>query len=158
VRQQKNQNLPIRSAREEYARSAARQALFNMETLIASHLSDATWTGQTARLFIPIVVTNARLLSASYDSSDIDREAQLTKIDFRPIQAAAFNHSEILRWGASYDKELVYIGRPPNGSFSSSDDRYKGSHNKTVFVVTKDYLVAFITKFMKAHCFSGEAY
>ena len=157
-RQQKNQKLPIRSAREEYARGAARQALFNMETLIASHLSDPTWTGQAARLFIPIVVTNARLLSASYDSPDIDREAQLTKVNFQPIQAAAFNHAEILRWGASYDKELAHVGRPHDGTSFCGDNRYKGSHNKTVFIVTKDHLVAFINTLMKAPCFSGEVY
>ena len=104
--------------------------------------------GESYRLFIPIIVTNARLLSASYKISDIDQDARLTRLNLQPIQAAALNHAEVLKWGSSYEKEIEHIGQPTAGILFRDDTRYKGSHNKTVFIVTKSNLVNFINKFM----------
>jgi hypothetical protein len=148
-RQQKEKTLPVRSSREEYVRNALRQALFNTETLIHSHLTDPTWKGQAHRIFIPVVVTNTRLLSGVYSSSDIDDDAKLTEIDLNPIQVAAFNHAEILKWGSTYEKELVHIGQPAWGQRMMDDVRYKGTHDKTVFIVAKDHLHHFIDSFIK---------
>jgi hypothetical protein len=143
----KNIVLPVRSAREDLARSAIRQALFNLEILIhAQLLNDETWKGQSHRIFIPVIVTNASLFSCTYDSSDIDSNADLTKIILKPISVAAFNHSEILRWGHQYENNLSHIGKPAFGMQFHDDERFKDTHNKTVFVVSKNHLLSFIDK------------
>jgi hypothetical protein len=59
--------IPSRSAREEYVHNAVRQSLFNIETLIHSQLKDKDWCGVSHRIFMPIIVTNARLLAATYN-------------------------------------------------------------------------------------------
>lgn len=141
-------SLPVRSSRDEYLRAAARQALFNMETLIHSHLSDTTWQGVSHRIFIPVIATNARLLSGTYSSSDIDNDARLAQIDLQPIPIAAFNHAEVLRCGIDYKEILSHIGWPAWGHQFRDDERYKGSHNKTVFIVHKDHLLDFIDQMM----------
>lgn len=133
--------LPIRSTREELVRSAIRQALFNTEILINNQLNDENWKGQAHRIFIPIIVTNTSLFSCSYSPTDIDSQADLTKITMKPIVSAAFNHSEILRWGTHYEKTFEHIGQR-----LTDDTRFKGSHNKTVFVVSKEYLLTFMNQ------------
>jgi hypothetical protein len=143
----KNIMLPVRSAREDLARSAIRQALFNLEILMHDQLlNDGTWRGQSHRIFIPVVVTNAPLLCCTYDASDINSNADLTKIALKPITAAAFNHSEILRWGHHYEDTLSHIGNPAFGMRFHDDERFKDTHNKTVFVVSKNHLLSFIDK------------
>ncbi|CUI18023.1 hypothetical protein PNK_2429 [Candidatus Protochlamydia naegleriophila] len=144
----KNIMLPLRSTREDLARSAIRQALFNLEILMHDQLlNDETWRGQSHRIFIPVVVTNAQLFCCTYEASDINSNADLTKIVLKPITAAAFNHSEILRWGHHYENNLCHIGNPAHISeIRNNDERFKDTHNKTVFVVSKNYLVAFIDK------------
>ncbi len=96
------------------------------------------------RTFIPVIVTNAKLLSGTYNSSDINNDASLTKIDLQPIPVAAINHAEILKWGDSYKSTVSHIGQPMWRNMHMDDERYKGSHNKTVFVVLKDSLLNFI--------------
>lgn len=141
----KNILLPLRSAREDLARSAIRQALFNLEILIhAQLLSDDTWKGLSHRVFIPVVITNAPLFSCFYDASDINANADLTKITLKPIDAVAFNHSEILRWGRQYENNLLHIGKPACGMQFLDDERFKNTHNKTVFIVSKTHLLTFI--------------
>lgn len=144
----KNIMLPVRSAREDLARSAIRQALFNLEILMHDQLlNDETWRGQSHRIFIPVVVTNALLFCCTYDASDINSNADLTKIALKPITAAAFNHSEILRWGHHYENNLSHIGNPAHVSeIRNDDERFKDSHNKTVFIVSKKHLLALIDK------------
>ncbi|OJU80678.1 MAG: hypothetical protein BGO10_02560 [Chlamydia sp. 32-24] len=140
----KSQNiLPVRSSRDELVRTALRQALFNIESLIHSHLNDDSW-GAPHRIFIPIIVTNAKLLSGRYDGSDVDSKVNLNKITLTPIKVAAFNHSEILRWGNDYEKILPHIGQPAYSNQFRDDDRFRGSHNKTVFILSKDHLLSFI--------------
>lgn len=144
----KNIMLPVRSAREDLARSAIRQALFNLEILMHDHLlNDETWRGQSHRIFIPVVVTNAPLFCCTYDASDINSNADLTKIALKPITTAAFNHSEILRWGHHYENNLCHVGNPAHISeIRNNDERFKDTHNRTVFVVSKNHLLAFIDK------------
>lgn len=146
-RQEKNNKtshlvLPKRSTREDVVESAVRQALFNTELLIRHHLFDNNW--KENRIFLPIVVTNAPLLSGTYSSRDIDSQVNLKKIDLKPIESAAFNHSEILRWGPGYEKTLQHIGLPAGGRNLIGDTRFRGSHDKTVFVVSKNHLLTFI--------------
>ncbi len=143
----KNITLPVRSARDELARSAIRQVLFNLEILMHDQiLNDDTWKGQSHRIFIPVIVTNASLFSCTYNPSDIDSKADLTKIALTPITAAAFNHSEILRWGHHYEDTLSHIGNTAFGMRFHDDERFKDTHNKTVFVVSKNHLLSFIDK------------
>ena len=147
-RQQKKPNLPIRSSRDEYMRNFLRQALFNTEILLhnQSNAPDRQKQGYQAfnQAFIPIIVTNAKLLSGTYSRSDIDNNAKLTKIEIEPIEVAAFNHAEILRWGKDYEQIIAHNGQPAHGNRLCDDERYMGSHNKTVFVVSKDHLLKFI--------------
>jgi hypothetical protein len=144
----KNIMLPVRSAREDLVRSAIRQALFNLEILIQDQLlNDETWRGQSHRIFIPVVVTNAPLFCCTYDTSDMNSNADLTKFTLEPITAAAFNHSEILRWGHHYKNILSHIGNPAHVSeIRNDDERFKDTHNKTVFIVSKSHLLPFIDK------------
>lgn len=144
----KNIVLPVRSAREDLARSAIRQALFNLEILMHDQLlNDHTWRGPSHRIFIPVIVTNAPLFSCTYDASDINSNADLTKIALKPITIAAFNHSEILRWGHHYENNLCHKGNPAHISeIRNDDERFKDTHNKTVFVVSKNHLLPFIDK------------
>jgi len=144
-----NLDLPMRSTREDLVRSAVRQTLFNTEILIHHQLREGSWKGQGHRIFIPIIVTNASLFSGSYSPIDINTQADLTKITLKPIVSAAFNHSEILRWGPHYEKTLEHIGQPAWGTRISDDTRFKGSHNKTVFVVNKSHIVSFINTFIQ---------
>jgi len=143
-RQQKKPNLPIRSSREEYVHSFMRQALFNMEVLLHNRFSDPDRKKQRFQTFIPIIVTNARLLSGVYEKSSIDTDAKLIKIEPKPIGVAALNHAEILKWGANYEHTITHNGRPAHGARIIDDERYIGSHLKTVFIVSKDHLLKFI--------------
>ncbi len=137
--------LPIRSQREEYVHNAVRQALFNTEVLIHDHLNDRTWTGQAHRVFIPVIVTNARLLSATYTKADINDQARLIKfINIEPVPFSAINHTEILRSGSNFEDQIDHVGIPPSGPLNMSDERFKGTHNKTVFVVNKSHILDFI--------------
>ncbi len=141
---QKKPNLPIRSTRDEYVRNFLRQALFNTEILLHNQFNSPNRQKQGYRAFIPLIVTNAKLLSGTYSRSDIDNNAKLTKIEIEPIEVAAFNHAEILRWGKDYEQIIIHNGQPAHGNRLCDDERYKGSHNKTVFVVSKDHLLKFI--------------
>jgi len=142
-----NLALPIRSTREDLVRSAIRQALFNTEILIHNQLNDNSWKGQSHRIFIPIIVTNTPLFSCIYNpAADINSQADLTKITLKKITTVAFNHSEILRWGPHYERTLEHIGQPAWGTRLTDDTRFKKSHNKTVFVVSKENLLSFINQ------------
>jgi hypothetical protein len=137
--------IPQRSTRDEYVHNAVRQALFNIETLIHSQIKDRTWNGVSHRIFIPIIVTNARILAATYNQSDISSKALLTKIlNIESVPYAAITHAEILKYGPIFADDIVHIGRPPGGLLNMPDERYKGSHNKTVFVVNQSSVVEFI--------------
>ena len=143
-RQKGKPHLPLRSSREEYVRGFLRQALFNMEVLLHSKMSDQSWEKEWPLTFIPLIVTNAKVFSGTYVKSDIDDDAKLAKIDLQPIKVAAFNHAEILKWGATYEKCLSHIGQPVCGNRVHADERYIGSHIKTVFIVSKNHLLEFI--------------
>ena len=143
--------VPARSNREEYVHNAVRQSLFNIETLIHSQLNDDKWVGQAHRIFIPVIVTNAKLLAATYSKSDINSRARLTKlIDIKPVPYAAITHAEILRFGPDFRDEIVHVGRPPSGPLNLSDERYKDTHNKTVFVVSQSHILDFVNYIMNA--------
>jgi hypothetical protein len=143
-RQQKKSNLPIRSSREEYVHSFMRQALLNMEVLLHNRFNDPDRKKQSFQTFIPIIVTNARLLSGIYERSSIDTDSKLIKIEPKPIGVVALNHAEILKCGANYEHTITHNGRPAHGNRIADDKRYIGSHLKTVFVVSKDHLLKFI--------------
>lgn len=140
-----SKKIAKRSSRDDYVHNHLRQALFNIETLIHSQLDELnSRRGHIARVFIPVIVTNAKLLSGTYSNSDITDDASLSKIDLQPISFAAINHAEILKWGDNHEYIVSHIGQPMWGNMLMSDERYKGSYNKTVFVVTKDSLLSFI--------------
>lgn len=143
-RQQKKSNLPLRSSRDEYVRNSLRQALFNTEVLLHDQFNNPDRKKQRNRSFIPIIVTNAKLLLGTYSRSDIDANARLAKVELQPIGVAAFNHAEILKWGVDYEHTIDHFGQPANGQRFHTDERYIGSHNKTVFIVSKDHLLDFI--------------
>ncbi|MCB1113610.1 MAG: hypothetical protein KDK62_02525 [Chlamydiia bacterium] len=141
--------LPKRSLREDYVHNYIRQALFNIEVLIHSQQNELdSMRENVGRVFIPVIVTNAKLLSGTYKSSDIDTNANLNRIDLQEISYAAVNHSEILKWGGSYESLISHIGIPESTYKLIEDSRYKDTHNKTVFVVNKNALIDFIEKML----------
>ncbi len=137
--------LPLRSKREDYVHNAIRQALFNTEVLIHDHAKDDSWSGAPHRIFIPVIVTNARLLSASYSITDINNKARLTKFEnIKQVPFAAINHAEILFQGPHFESQILHMGGQKNQLLDIPDDRFKGTHNKTVFIVNKSYTSNFI--------------
>lgn len=137
-----------RSSRDEYVHNAVRQALFNTEILIHEHLKDNSWPTRFPRYFIPVVVTNAKLLSVTYSKKDIDDKACLTKFEnITPVPFAAVNHAEILFQRSRFGNPIHHDGGFPAQSspVKSFDSRFKGTHNKTVFVVNKEKITDFLT-------------
>lgn len=140
--------LPIRSKRDDYVHNGVRQALFNTEVLIQSHSRDRSWVGTPHRIFIPVIVTNTRLIQAIYSSEDINNQACLTNLKrLTTVPFAAINHAEILYQGQGFkQKSIDHIGRPPTySSLDIADERFKGTHEKTVFVVNQSHLHEFIS-------------
>lgn len=65
-------------------------------------------------------------------------------MDIKPVSYAAITHAEILKFGPEFKENIIHVGRPPRGSLNFSDERYKDTHNKTVFVVNQSYVLDFI--------------
>ena len=95
-------------------------------------------------VYIPILVTNAKLLAGTYTTSDIGANVNLSKLNLSQVNYTAINHTEILRCGPGYEQIICHDGQPKWGNMLRDDERYIGSHNKTVFVVSKEALLDFL--------------
>lgn len=143
-----NNNLLARSRRDDYTRQSVRQTLFATEALINHWIqtNDLSYQQNSQVRFVPIVVTNANLISAKYNSEDVDNKAQLknNSLEFKQINYAAFTHSEILKTGTNDYQEFEHIGESTLNNQMHSDRKFANSQNKTVFIVNHNNLLEFI--------------
>jgi hypothetical protein len=140
----KGKEFPERPSGREIVRPAAKQLLKNLETLSYYELPNMKKAIEKAPhigLF-PILVTNAKLYTLSYDETNVNEKADLSSLqDLSEKPWLVFNCSEILRWDENFKQIINHAGFDLN----QTDTRdYLGSHLKSIFVVNQSHLLNFL--------------